>query len=429
MQTSRKNRPFNIVVYGATGFVGQLVARYLADGAELGDGKRIALAGRTKSKLENFRERLAAQFPEVGDWGIVVADATQEESIQAMAADTRVVISTVGPYIKYGEVLVRACAESGTDYVDLCGEVQFMRRTVERYHDRAAETGANIVHACGFDSVPSDIGLFLAHRAAEGEPIAEDNLLVKMSGKLSGGTIASMIGEMEARHNDPEARRIHDDPYSLSPDRNSEPDLGKQPDYGIIRTESIGAPKGYAGAFLMASANTRVVRRSNSLLHHAYGKNLRYSEYSETGPGVSKAMLAGVISGGLWIAREVVSRPKVRRYVEDKITKPGDGPTEQERDAGWFELTHYARTESGRMFTATVASDADPGYKSTCSLLSEAALTLLDIEDAREANNSEVTGGLLHGGVLTPATALGMPYVHRLRRAGFNLRAGKLSRS
>jgi len=261
-------RDFDIIVYGATGFAGRLVARYLAEHAP--SGMRIALAGRSAPKLAEIAESL----PGAQTWQLVTADASNEHAIRIMAGMTRVLITTVGPYLKYGLPLVRACAEAGTHYVDLTGETLFIRRSIDDCDAIAKETGAKIVHSCGFDSIPSDLGVFALHLAAardgDGRLGRTKMAVVSASGGFSGGTIASAMHQMSETRGNPALAKVLADPYALSPDRAAEPSPGDGPDR---RSASFDTDwKAWASPFVMALINTRVVRRSNALLDYAYSR-------------------------------------------------------------------------------------------------------------------------------------------------------------
>ena len=270
--TGGTQRPVDITLFGATGFIGKILAGWLAEHAP--KNVTIALAGRNREKLVFLKQQLLTVHQGVMDWRIVEADAFDEDAMTELAKNTRVVISTVGPFVRYGEDLVRACAEAGTHYVDSTGEVLFMRKMIDKYDDVAKAHGARIIHACGFDSVPSDIGMLLINEAAakDGKKLAEVTNLVSMRGAMSGGTVESAREQFQAAQRDPEQGRLLADPYSLSPAREAEPELGEQPDYGVLQTETVGAPEGWAGPFLMASVNTRVVRRSNALSGFKIGR-------------------------------------------------------------------------------------------------------------------------------------------------------------
>src|SRR5215475_10248875 len=291
---SAPQREFDIVLYGATGFVGKLTAQYLA---KAGGDARVALAGRSPAKLLAVRDTLGDRAQ---SWELITADASQPSTLSAMAARTQVVVTTVGPYLKYGLPLVAACAAAGADYADLTGEAIFVRESIDLYHKQAIDTGARIVHSCGFDSIPSDLTVFALHRRAEQDDagqLGDTNLVVRaFAGGASGGTIASMIELLRAASSDPEARRVMEDPYPLTPDRGAEPELGAQPDIRWRRGREI-APEldGYwIGAFVMAAANTRIVRRSNALLGYAYGSRLEYAEQMSMGRSFAAPVVAAM---------------------------------------------------------------------------------------------------------------------------------------
>ncbi|MCT1563458.1 saccharopine dehydrogenase family protein [Corynebacterium glucuronolyticum] len=314
------------------------------------------------------------------------------------------VISTVGPYTHYGEHLIRFCAERGTDYVNLCGEAPFIRRMIDRYHAQAVSTGARIVNSCGFDSVPSNMGMFALSQAAGEEFTRVQMVVTDLKGGLSGGTIASMKAALAEQDGE---NALHGK-YSLCPSPETEANLDGQKDMDIDRT-----PDGWAGPFFMASFNTRVVRRSNSLLDHAYGFNLRYTERQKTG----SKLAAYALAGGLTAAFKAVSKDGPWQKL---IPAPGEGPSPKAQDAGHFTTVHHGLTTSGKHVTATFPGDEDPGYKGTAKFLGEAAMTLLNSVD--EVGGGEVdAGGGASGGILTPASGLGAPYLERLRGAGFTI--------
>jgi short subunit dehydrogenase-like uncharacterized protein len=261
-QAPARVRDLDVVAYGATGFVGALVAEHLA--AHAPEGIRIALAGRSITRLDAVRARLGK------DWPLIVADAGNAAALRKLAAATHVVITTVGPYAKYGRALAHACAAAGTDYVDLTGEVLFARASADENHDLARSTGARIVHSCGFDSIPSDIGVHALHARIQADGAGEltDTTLVVSSvrGGLSGGTIDSMRHQFDVLNRDRSLRRLAADPYALSPSRADEPDLGPQQDLVVLRGPDVDPSlRGSLAPFVMAPYNTRVVRRSNAL--------------------------------------------------------------------------------------------------------------------------------------------------------------------
>jgi short subunit dehydrogenase-like uncharacterized protein len=270
-----EQREFDIILYGATGFVGKLTAEYLS---AVGGTARIALAGRSTDRLQAVRDSLGGV---ARSWPLIAADASSPATLTSLAERTRVVVTTVGPYTKYGLPLVAACAEAGTDYADLTGETMFIRESIDLYHKQAADTGARIVHSCGFDSIPSDLTVYALYKRAQADgagDLGETNFVLRgMAGGVSGGTVASMIEVFQTASTDPEARREMNDPYTLTTDRAAEPELGHQSDTPWRRGRDI-APEldgFWTGAFAMGAPNSRIVRRSNALLDWAYGHRFR----------------------------------------------------------------------------------------------------------------------------------------------------------
>ncbi len=413
-------RELDIVVYGATGFVGRLTADYLA---RAGTGARIGLAGRSAERLRAVRGSLGATAQ---DWPILVADATEPATLDAMAARTRVVISTVGPYTRYGLPLVAACAAAGTDYADLTGEANFIRDSIDLHHKQAADTGARIVHACGFDSVPADMSVYALYRAVTADGTGEladtDFVLRDLSGGLSGGTIASMTEVLRAASNDPETRRLLNDPYTLSGDRAAEPELGPQPDLPWRRGREI-APELtgiWTAGFVMAVVNTRIVRRSNMLQGWAYGRRFRYAEHMSMGSSIAAPLLSAVLTATANAGSALGGRffgLVPRRLVERITPEPGTGPSRKRRENGHYRAETYAVTSTGARYSATIAQRGDPGYQATSVLLGESGLALaLDRDMLSE----------LHG-VLTPAAAMGDALLARLPAAGVTLQVVRLN--
>ncbi len=416
-------REFDIVIYGASGFVGKLTAEYLASVSHRSGGKaRIALAGRSVGKLEAVRARLAES---ARDWPILTVDADRPSTLDDMAARTQVVITTVGPYSRYGLPLVAACAKAGTDYADLTGEAMFVRQSIDDYHKQAVDTGARIVHACGFDSVPSDMSVYELFRRARqdgaGELCDTNYVLRSFSGGVSGGTVASMIEVFRASSGDPDTRRLLADPYTLAQDRGAEPELGPQPDLPWRRGREI-APEldgVWAAGFVMAMYNTRIVRRSNALLDYAYGHRFRYAEYMGVGPspmaGVAAAATTAAVAGTAALGGRFF-RLLPRRLVERVAPKPGTGPSEEVRERGYYRVETYTTTSTGARYVATMSQSGDPGYKATSVMLGECGLALaLDRDKLPE----------LHG-VLTPAAAMGDALLERFPAAGVSLDSARL---
>jgi trans enoyl reductase len=413
-------REFDIVLYGATGFVGKLTAEYLARAA--GDA-RIALAGRSPSRLRAVRETLAEAAQ---SWPILTADATSPSTLNEMAARTQVVITTVGPYTRYGLPLVAACAAAGTDYADLTGEAMFVRESIDLYHKQAADTGARIVHACGFDSIPSDLSVYSLYRAAREDDAGElgdTNFVVpSFSAGLSGGTIASLVEVLHTASSDPDARRQLSDPYTLTADRGAEPELGRQPDLPWRRGRQLAPELSglWTAGFLMAPYNTRIVRRSNALLDWAYGGKFRYSENMSVGSSAVAPVASAVVTGvgnAMFGLGSRYFRLLPRGLVERVTPKPGTGPSAAARDRGYYKIETYTTTGTGARYVARMEQQGDPCYKATAVLLGESGLALATDRDKLSD---------LHG-VLTPAAAMGDALLARFPAAGVSLQTERLA--
>lgn len=373
-------RKFEVVVFGATGFTGRLVAEYLA--AKHPD-VRWAMAGRSMDKLASVRDEISAP----ADTPLIVADSSDAASLKALAESTDAVITTVGPYQKYGEPLVQACVAAGTDYVDLCGEPAWMRDIIDRYDGEAKKTGARIVLSCGFDSIPFDLGVFFLQEEAirsGGAPITRVKGRVrKMKGTFSGGTAASFFESMKRAGEEPHILDWLKSPFSLSggftgPKQPS----GSKPIY----EEDLGS---WSAPFIMATINVKNIHRSNALLGHRYGEDFIYDEMMLTGPGEQGEKIANHVAND--------------KSMAENPPKPGEGPSKEERETGFYEVMFTGETADGKRLTVSVAGDKDPGYGSTSKMISEAALTLL--ETSRETTP---------GGVWTPAPALGRTLIDRL---------------
>jgi short subunit dehydrogenase-like uncharacterized protein len=369
-------KTYDIVIYGATGFTGRLVAEYMQTRHPVGGAVRWAMAGRSHDKLVAVRDEmgLPAETP------LVVADATDQSSLDAMVASAKVVLTTVGPYQLYGEPLVEACARLGTDYVDLCGEPAWMRLMIDAHEAAAKASGARIVFSCGFDSIPSDLGVQMVQEAViarDGVPATRiDGRVKAMKGTFSGGTKASLMATLAAAAKDPRILEHLRNPFSLTPGFD-----GPDQPHGMKPYEdaALGA---WVTAFVMAPINTRNVHRSNFLLGHAWGDRLVYEEMLVTGPGERGEAIAKAVAND-------------RSMMSDEGPKPGEGPSKEEREAGYFDISFIARPEDAATLEVRVTGDRDPGYGSTSKMISEAALCLLD----------EAAGTA--GGIWTPASAMG----------------------
>jgi short subunit dehydrogenase-like uncharacterized protein len=411
-------RDLDIVVYGATGFIGKLTAEYLA---RAWTGIRVALAGRSADRLRAVRQTLGARAQ---DWPVITADLSQQAALQAMAAQTQVVVSTVGPYSRYGLPIVAACAAAGTDYADLTGEVPFVRDSIDLYHQQAAYNGARIVHSCGFDSIPSDLTVYALHRRVVEDGAGElgDTTLVlrAYSGGYAGGSIATMIELMRIAADDPKMRRMLDDPYSLSPDRTAEPELGTQPDLPLCEGSEIAPElRGlWTGGYVMALYNTRCVRRSNALLGFAYGRRFRYQETITMGSTFAAPAIAAMFNAGIGSASRLGGwylRMLPPGLVERITPAPGTGHNEGSR--GHYKIETYTTTTDGRRYKATMSQGLDPGYAASAVMVGESALCLATARERLSPSR----------GVLTPAAAMGDALLARLPAAGVTINTAQLS--
>jgi len=387
-------RDFELIVLGATGFTGRLVADYLRRAADA--RVRWAIAGRSRDKLE----ALGLGVP------IVVCDALEPAAVRELARRTQVVCTTAGPFARYGSELVAACADAGTHYCDLTGEVQWMRRMIDAHHARAAQTGARIVHTCGFDSIPSDLGTWATQQAflqQFGHPARKVTAVYgEQSGGFSGGTLASGIGTAREAATDRDVRRLLRNPYGLDPD----PDAAHPaaPDERSIGWEPH--LKVFTVPFVMAQVNTRVVRRAHALAGAPWGPDFVYREVMSTPGNARGAAMAVGITGVLAALGFALTRPVLRDQIARRGPQPGDGPSAEVRARGHWKLRLVAEGAPGELLIYVVSDRADPGYGSTAKMLGEAALCL-----ALDPLSSP-------GGVQTPSVAMAQPLLDRLRRAG-----------
>lgn len=398
----RADRPYDLVLFGATGFVGQLTAEQLAHYAP--EGATIALAGRSRTRLEQVRAALPST---AADWPIVIADSDDPAALASLATSARVIATTVGPYARHGLPLVQACANAGTHYADLTGEVLFMHRSIARFHETARASGARIVHACGFDSIPSDLGVLALHQAAQAHgtgPLTDAEYVVSLIGGVSGGTVDSLRLQVAELRRQPSLVKLVLDPYALSPDAATEPRLGRQLDLHLPRRTK---GQGFRGPFVMGAVNSRVVRRSNALSSHAYGP-LRYRESMATGEGLLGALAALLLPVGIPLLIAAFWLPPTRWLLGKLLPSPGQGPSQDLQHRGHFDVQITARTRSGAKLRCRIHADGDPGYRATAVMLSQAALSL--------AFDEPPAPGV--AGVLTPATAMGSALIERLRAAG-----------
>jgi len=393
-------RQYDVVVWGASGFTGRLVVEYLLERYPPGGDLCWAVAGRNTEKLEQL---FSALDDGVKRPAIVVADSHDPDSLDRLARSARVILTTVGPYAKYGSELVAACVRNRTHYCDLCGEVQWMRRMIDQHQSEAEISGARIVMSCGFDSIPSDMGLwFLQQQALQkhGEACTEATLLVRaMKGGASGGTYASVMNAIEQARQDTSIARILIDPYALNPDgERMGPDGRDQ--HGSAYNVDAGI---WTAPFVMAGVNTRVVRRSHALLGYPYGREFRYHEATFTGPGFAGRLKAMLMSASLTLFLLASAMPFTRRNIVQRLLpKPGEGPSRHQRDNGYFNLLLLGKRPGGDLMRVRIKGDRDPGYGSTSKMLAESAVCL--------AVDEALTGG----GFWTPSTAMGENLMTRL---------------
>ena len=375
------NTKYDIVVFGASGYTGRLVAEYLQE-EYANTALKWAMAGRSLDKLASVRTALG--IPESVD--LVSVDSDDAASVGQMVSDCRVVITTVGPYQLYGEELIKQCAEQGTDYVDLSGEPSWMHETIARHSAAAKASGARIIHSCGFDSIPFDLGVYCLQQhaiAQTGKPITTVKGRVRaMNGTFSGGTIASLRATMASARANPAIIKVLTNPFALTEGfTGPEQPTGAAPQYD----EELNS---WSAPFVMAAINTKNIHRSNFLMGHRYGEEFRYDEMLLTGDGEQGKAAA-----------EYVAK-------DDSIGKsdlqPGDGPTQEERENGNYDALFAGQNSEGELMISSVQGDRDPGYGSTSKMLAEAAICLLE------------NPALASGGLWTPAAAMGQALIDRL---------------
>ncbi len=376
------NRKFGVVVYGATGYTGRLVCEYLNKQYGVNGDVKWAMAGRSKEKLVQVRDEMGIP----SDVPFVIADAENPESVKAMVNSTQVVLTTVGPYQKYGSDLVRECSESGTDYVDLCGEPAWMHEMIAAHGETAKASGARIVFSCGFDSVPFDLGIYFLQKASItkfGKPMSRIKGRVRaMKGTFSGGTLESFRLTMKAAAKNPGLIKVLTNPFSLT-----ESFTGPEQPSGMapIFDEDLNS---WSAPFVMATINTKNIHRSNYLLAHEYGEEFVYDEMMLTGPGDKGESMAKMVAADKSMANDPM--------------QPGEGPSKESRETGFYDVLFAGSNNDGEVLMASVKGDKDPGYGSTCKMISESAICLL--------KNLDVASG----GIWTPASAMGSLLIDRL---------------
>lgn len=389
------HKAYDIVLWGATGFTGRLVAQYLLRQYNVGQTVRWAMAGRNEEKLKTIRAQLGNE-----DIPLIIADSHDRESLEKMVKQTKVVCTTVGPYAKYGDLLVELCTVHGVHYCDLTGEVQWMRRTIDQHHEQAQVNQAKIVHCCGFDSIPSDMGVFFLQQQAQKQwqTYAQKVKfrLKDFSGGVSGGTVASLDNVMLEAQKDPKVQEVLNNPYSLNP-------VGQQEgNDGLELTETVYDDdfKAWISPFMMAAINSRVVRRSHALNGFPYGKEFSYDEATFSGEGVmgwAKAKLTAVVSNAIFDPSSLL-----KKMMNPFLPDPGKGPSERQRENGFYKIVLRGESADGKILKVQVYGDRDPGYGSTSKMLAECAVCLAKDELPTTY------------GVLTPNTAMGEALLERL---------------
>ena len=401
-----EKRAYAVVLYGATSFVGQITAHYLAEFLSANKDKsgseiNWAIAGRDQEKLNELQSKLTSKVD------IIIANSDDAASLDAMTEQTQVIISTVGPYLKYGEPLIKSCVDNGTDYVDLTGEAIFIKDMMDKYQEAAKQSGARIVNSCGFDSIPSDLGVYFTQKQAEAKFDSACDVIhmrVKAAkGGLSGGTIASMATIFEEVGQDKSRRKQVANPYLLNDDKDA-PNVRQS---NVSKPEYDSEHKRWLAPFVMASINTRIVHRSNQLLGYEYGREFKYDEAMWMKDGIKGKLTSYALSAGLLgFATAMMITPSRELLSKHVLPKSGSGPSKEEQENGYFDIRLFGQTANKDSITTKVTGDKDPGYGSTSRMLSQAALCL-----AQDISKEEVKGGFW-----TPASAMGDKLLARLEK-------------
>lgn len=406
--TSINSRKYDVVLYGASGFVGRQTVAYFVNHPEVrARGLRFALGGRSGSKLEQVRAQCGAE-----DADIVVAEAHDLEAMDALARSARVVLSSAGPFALYGSALVEACVHNGTHYVDITGETPWVRGLIDRHHGTAQRKGVRIIPMCGFDSIPSDLSARLATQAMlahHGEPCVDLKAAFSLRGGVNGGTLASAFNMYASGQGKAMA-----DLFLLNPaDERPAPDAADYARHRDVTSAHFDEDlQAWLGPFVMAPVNTRVVRRSAALL--AYDPEFTYQEYMRFGRGLKASVQASMLSAGMAATQGAMALGPLRSMLQRMAPAPGEGPSEAKMDGGSFRCQWVATSSSGKQVSGVIADKGDPGNRATTKMLCESALALaLQLDD--------LPGGRKYGGLLTPASGLGDVLIKRLRSAGMTL--------
>ena len=397
------SKEFDIIIWGATGFTGRLVAEYIFKNYS-SEKLNWAIAGRDKKKLINVRDKIADE-----NIPIIIADSFDEVSLTKMTQKTKVICSTVGPYSKYGSLLVKSCIKTNTHYCDLAGEAQWIRKIIDTYHQEAKNKKIRIVNSCGFDSIPSDIGVYFIHKNLPDINIKLDKISMRLSGfkgSLSGGTYASMNNIITEASKDSLIRKILTNPYGLNPEgQRSGPD---KRDLNKVKYDEDS--KSWIAPFMMAGINTKIVRRSNALSNYSYGKNFTYDESVMTGDGF-RGRIRAIISVLPLIFLSAKPGSLLKRIFNVFTPKPGQGPNENERENGYYSMRFYIRYNDKSRALVRVTGDRDPGYGSTSKMLAESAICL-----SKDSLKDTY-------GVITPSIAMGDQILDRLQaKAGLTFK-------
>ena len=413
MTINTDKRAYTIVLYGATSFVGQITAHYLAQflteqkpNEDASQSITWAIAGRDEDKLKKLQDEIVSKQGNKADKvAIIIANSNNEASLDAMTKQTQVLISTVGPYLKYGEPLIKSCAQNGTDYVDLTGEAIFIKDMLDKYQDTAKQSGARIVNSCGFDSIPSDLGVYFTQQQAQdkfNQACETIHMRVKAAkGGVSGGTIASMGTIFEEVGEDKARRKQVANPYLLNDDTDAPTTRQKN----ISKPEYDDDHKRWLAPFVMAVINTRIVHRTNQLLSYEYGREFKYDEAMWMQDGVKgKLMSYGLSAGLLGFASAMMFKPSRELLSKHVLPKSGSGPSKSEQENGFFDIRFFGTTTKQDTINTKVTGDRDPGYGSTSRMLAQSALCL-----AQDISQEDVAGGFW-----TPATAMGDKLIQRL---------------
>ncbi len=393
------SKKYDVIIWGATGFTGRLVAEYINEQYGVGQSLRWAMAGRNMDKLQSVAEEMG-----ISGVDFIQADSHDRSSLDAMCAQTEVICTTVGPYAKYGTELVESCIANGADYCDLTGEVQWMRKMIDDHQEDAKANGVRIVHTCGFDSIPSDMGVYFLQREAMerlGQYCDQVKLRVKaFKGGLSGGTYASLSYVMEQAQEDRSVYKTLTNPYGLNPvGEQTGPD--KQDLRSVVKDKDLNV---HIGPFIMAGINTKVVRRSNALSAYPYGKDFLYDEAVITGKGLGGKLKGYGMLAGLGVLMAGKPGSIMKKLVDKTQPKPGEGPNKEQRENGFYNIILLGKIDDEVVIKAKVTGDRDPGYGSTSKMLAESAICL-----ALDKDKTPKTSGML-----TPSVAMGDILLERL---------------